>query len=112
MIIFRNAVKAVQCAVSMQKVLKEYNISKIDEEKVLLCVGIGIGKVLKIGDSDVFGAEVNAASKLGEDIAKAWDILITENMKKHAEKLPGLSFEEISESPPGAKKAYRMIYDF
>jgi hypothetical protein len=29
------------------------------------------------GDDDVFGAEVNAASKLGEDTAKAWEILVT-----------------------------------
>lgn len=45
---------------------------------MLLCVGIGYGRVLRIGDLDVFGAEVNAASKLGEDIAKANEVLVTQ----------------------------------
>ena len=43
----------------------------------MLCVGIGHGRVLKIGDSDVFGHEVNLASKLGEDTAKGHEILVT-----------------------------------
>jgi class 3 adenylate cyclase len=37
--------------------------------------------VLKIGD-DVFGDEVNLASKLGEDIAKAGEILMTQSFKE------------------------------
>ncbi|HPG58893.1 MAG TPA: adenylate/guanylate cyclase domain-containing protein, partial [Candidatus Wallbacteria bacterium] len=63
LVIFRNVNKAVRCALEMQGVLKKYNETQSDEEKILLCVGIGFGRVLKIGDSDVFGAEVNAASK-------------------------------------------------
>jgi len=111
MIVFRNVKKAIQCAISMQKILKEYNLGKSDEEKILLCVGLGFGKVLKIGDSDVFGAEVNAASKLGEDIAKSWEILITNNVLEHAKDIPGLSFSEIPEKPPGADKAFKLIYN-
>ncbi|MCE9501977.1 MAG: adenylate/guanylate cyclase domain-containing protein, partial [Leptospira sp.] len=64
LVIFRNAKKAIQCSMRMQETLKKYNVDKIDEEMVLLCVGLGYGKVLKIGDRDVYGAEVNAASKL------------------------------------------------
>ncbi len=110
LVIFRNAVKAIQCAVGMQRVLKEYNSDKADEDRVLLCVGLGYGKMLRIGDSDVFGAEVNAASKLGEDTADAWEILITGAVRERAEGMAGLSFEEIAEVPPGAEKAYRLVY--
>lgn len=39
-------------------------------------VGIGFGRVLVI-DGDLFGEEVNFASKLGEDIATAGEILFT-----------------------------------
>jgi class 3 adenylate cyclase len=39
--------------------------------------GIGFGPVLFI-DGDLFGGEVNRASKLGEDIAKAGEVLPTE----------------------------------
>lgn len=40
-------------------------------------IGIGYGRVLDVGD-DVWGNEVNLASKLGEDLAVAGDILLTE----------------------------------
>ena len=64
MLIFRTVLDAVQCSVKMQKTLKEYNKNKPEHEKVLLCVGIGYGKILRIGYADIFGEEVNAASKL------------------------------------------------
>jgi len=53
-------------------------ISGASRRADLLCVGIGFGDVLRIGDSDVWGREVNAASKLGEDTAKSVEILVTE----------------------------------
>lgn len=110
LIIFRNVKKAIQCAVAMQRELKDYNKNKSDEEKVLLCVGLGYGRMLRIGDSDVFGAEVNAASKLGEDTANAWEILVTKAVKDQANDMADISFEEISDVPPGADKAYRVLY--
>ncbi|MBK8395151.1 MAG: adenylate/guanylate cyclase domain-containing protein [Leptospiraceae bacterium] len=79
MLIFRTVQDAVQCSVKMQKTLREYNKSKPEHEKVLLCVGIGYGKILRIGDTDIFGEEVNAASKLGEDTAKREEILLSKN---------------------------------
>lgn len=82
LVIFRNAGKALQAAVAMQKSLLWYNKDKVEEEQVLLCVGIGYGKVLRIGDVDVFGHEVNSASKLGEDTAKAYEILVTPAVQK------------------------------
>jgi adenylate cyclase len=110
LVIFRNVKKAIQSAISMQRVLKTYNADKPDEEKVLLCVGLGFGRMLRIGDTDVFGAEVNAASKLGEDTAEAWEILVTEAVKTHADGMPDISFEPIKDVPPGAEKAYTTRY--
>ena len=49
------------------------------EQKLLLCIGLGYGKILRTGDTDVWGAEVNAASKLGEDTARGGETLVTEN---------------------------------
>lgn len=112
LVIFRNANKALNASIEMQKAAKAYNKDKIDEEKILLSIGLGFGKVLKIGDSDVFGAEVNAASKLGEDTGKAWEILVTQSFKDFAKDITGISYEEISKTPPGAKKAYKVIYGF
>jgi class 3 adenylate cyclase len=110
LVIFRNIEKALQASITMEKALKNYNKKKTKEEQVLLCVGLGYGKVLKIGDNDVYGAEVNAASKLGEDTARAGEILVTESIKENSNKKSKYKFEEIKTIPPGAKKAYKLIY--
>ena len=81
-----------------------------DEEKVLLCVGIGYGEVLRIGDADIFGAEVNAACKLGEDIAKAGAILITGAGANKARLPPDTRLESIATVPAGADSAHTLIY--
>ncbi len=108
LVIFRNIEKAIKAGIQMEKALTKYNKNKTKEEKVLLCIGLGYGKVLKIGDSEVYGSEVNAASKLGEDTARSGEILVTESVKNLTDKK--YKFEEIKEIPPGAKKAYRLIY--
>lgn len=93
LVIFRNVTKALQGAVAMQRTLLAYNKDKNDEEKVLLCVGVGYGKVLRIGDIDVFGHEVNSASKLGEDTAEAYEILVTPALKEAATEQSEFGFE-------------------
>jgi len=108
LVIFRNVDKAIQSSLRMHEVLHEYNVDKAPEEQILLCVGLGYGKVLRIGDQDVFGSEVNAASKLGEDTAEAWEILVTNSVKDKAEIIPGIQFEELKDAPPGADSAYRI----
>ena len=40
-------------------------------------IGIGYGDLLVIGDEDLFGTEMNLASKLGEDLACAGEILLS-----------------------------------
>ena len=112
LVIFRNVNKAVKCALEMQKTLKKYNEIQTAEEQILLCVGIGFGRVLKIGDTDVFGAEVNAASKLGEDMARAKDILVTESVRNNLTGSAELEFEKIPKPPAGAKAAYKLVYKF
>lgn len=110
MVIFRNVTKAIDCSISMQRILVDYNKDRPDTEKIMLCVGLGFGKMLRIGDRDVYGAEVNASSKLGEDIAKAWQILVTDSVKKAAKNIRDIEFEKIEEIPPGAKEAYSLKY--
>lgn len=42
------------------------------------CIGIGFGDVYEIGPNRAMGDEMNQASKLGEDIARGGEILLTE----------------------------------
>lgn len=111
LVIFRNATKTLQCALAMQEACARYNQMRLDEEKVLLCIGLGCGPVLRIGDTDVFGAEVNAASKLGEDVAKAGEILVTGLFKAASEPLHGVTdYELLTDTPHGTDSAYRVHY--
>lgn len=112
LVIFRNPHKAVGCAVAMQRSLREYNEDRAPETQVLLCVGLGYGDVLRIGDTDVFGAEVNAASKLGEDTAGAYEILVTGALLESALGVDGVrDASALDYQPPGAKSAHRLEYD-
>ncbi len=108
LVIFRKVNKAIQCCLRMQEVLVEYNRDRVEEEKILLCIGLGYGKMLRIGDSDVFGAEVNAASKLGEDTAGAWEILVTGSVKNMCS-MENILFEKLDEAPAGADEAFRIL---
>ena len=110
-VIFRNVQKAIRAAIEMQRTTVRYNAARVPQEHVLLCVGLGFGRVLRIGDADVFGAEVNAASKLGEDIARAHEILVTKAVRDAATSFEGISFEGIDEVPPGAEAAFRVVYE-
>jgi adenylate cyclase len=110
MILFRNPGKALKAVASMQSACVNYNLDKAEEERVLLCAGIGYGRVLRIGDSDVFGKEVNAASKLGEDTAKAGEILVTESVVQAVSAETGLSFTELGDTSAVIGKAYRFKY--
>ena len=110
LVIFRNVQKGLQSAIAMQRALARYDADKSDAEKVLLCVGLGCGQVLRIGDVDVFGEEVNSASKLGEDVAKAWEILVTEAVREQAARIKGVTFEPLEELIAGRTRAYRVVY--
>jgi len=48
-----------------------------EDERVYPCIGIGFGRVIELTD-DLFGDEVNIAFKLGEDIAKKRESLLSE----------------------------------
>lgn len=108
MILFRKPQNAVNCLLDMQKNARKYNQSKDASEKIYLCAGIGYGDILKIDSTDVFGAEINAASKLGEDTAEAGEILVTQNVMDELE--GQYEFQKIEYTPPGAPAAYQLIY--
>ena len=111
MVIFRQPTSALAAAIEMMRRLEAYNVERSAEEQILLCVGLGFGRVLRIGDDDVFGPEVNAASKLGEDIARAREILVTESLRDAvATAFPRVTFEALSDAPPGARAAFRTVY--
>lgn len=108
-VIFRNVQKALHAAIEMQRTTRRYNAEHPEVEHVLLGVGLGFGHVLRIGDADVFGNEVNSACILGETYANGYEILVTRAVRENAGE--EMHFEEFEHVPPGARGAYRLLYE-
>jgi len=108
LVIFRNVQKALHAAVEMQRTVHRYNSDRRPEEHVLLGIGLGFGRLLRIGDAEVFGVEVNSACILGESYAKSYEILVTQAVRDRA--ADELAFEPFAHVPPGAGGAYRVLY--
>lgn len=107
LLLFKKPQQAVRCCVAMQKACQAFSARRAAEEQVILCCGIGYGRILKIGDDDVFGHEVNLASKLGEDVARANEILLTRAVKTALEGA-GLTFEEQQREYAGEQVCWRL----
>jgi class 3 adenylate cyclase len=69
-----DAVKASQEIITR---LNAVNVVLPADRQLYVAFGIGYGKILNIGDEDIFGDEMNLACKLGEDIAERGEILLT-----------------------------------
>ncbi len=105
---FSTVQEALQCSVEMQEACRQYNADLEPAYQILLCVGIGYGRVIRVGDSRLAGGEVNVASKLGEDIAEAYEILISDDARKAAGSVPGLAFTITGMHQPGSPEVYRV----
>lgn len=110
LLLFETPRRAIECAVAMNQRSHAANRGRKPEDRVLLCLGIGYGRVLRVGERDVFGQEVNAASKLGEDTATAGEVLVTEAVRESAGEIPGLSYELTDVRVAGSAQNYRVRY--
>jgi class 3 adenylate cyclase len=105
--IFREPADALRASIEMQRSVRAYNEAKAPTEQVLLGVGLGFGRVLRVAETEVFGVEVNAACILGETYAKGYDILVTEAVRARAGE--DLQFEPFTPVPPGAGAAWKVV---
>jgi len=75
---FPQAIAAARAAILLQRAVYAHNLQLTDHDlHVQYCLGVGFGRVLLL-DDDLFGDEVNVAYKLGEDIARPGEILVSE----------------------------------
>ncbi|MBL8509668.1 MAG: adenylate/guanylate cyclase domain-containing protein [Chitinimonas sp.] len=81
LVLFEQAADALHCALALQAACTAANAGRVAEERIEVCIGLGYGSVLLIDDREVWGAEVNAASKLGEEMAKGGEILATDGFR-------------------------------
>jgi class 3 adenylate cyclase len=80
---FNDVASAVTTSRRVQTELADANKFLPQDWDLYVCIGIGYGEILMVGDDDFYGAEVNYASKLGEDIAESGEIYLTENAYAH-----------------------------
>lgn len=75
--VFPTPLAAVNAAIAMQHAFVASNLVTSDDLDIHISCGIDYGKILVVGNRDCFGDPVNRASKIGEDLAAAGEILIT-----------------------------------
>jgi adenylate cyclase len=80
--VFPDTLSAVHAAIALQLAFDASNLLTSDDFDVHIACGIDQGKILIVGDEDCFGDAVNRACKLGEDIAAAGEILVTQDAIK------------------------------
>ncbi|MCC7357371.1 adenylate/guanylate cyclase domain-containing protein [Candidatus Uhrbacteria bacterium] len=104
--VFQNTDDALHASLQIQHDLEVANLATPDESDVHVSIGIGYGPTLLACD-DMYGNELNLASKLGEDVAERGEILITSAAKKSLKKK--FSFESFPLTISGVTmKAYRL----
>jgi len=81
---FPEPAAAVLAAITIQHAIAAANLLTPEDMNIHVCVGIDYGKIL-IMEDDMFSEAVNRACKLGEDIGRADEILIT---KEASELIP------------------------
>lgn len=78
---FPDPASAVRAAVAVQRRLRVYNRGKKDAEQFHACIGIHTGRAIQLED-DLYGACVNVAAKIGEDLADKAEILVTGDVSR------------------------------
>ncbi len=82
--LFADVSDAVAAAREVVERLDSANLVLPEDRRLYASIGIGWGAILNIDNDDIFGDEVNLASKLGEDVAERGMIVLTEAARARA----------------------------
>ena len=74
---FDDVPQALAAARAIQHSLDAANTFLPEDWDLHAGIGIGYGPLLLIGDHDLYGSEMNVASKLGEDVAGRGEVLLS-----------------------------------
>jgi adenylate cyclase len=108
--VFPTAKAAVLAALEVQRVVGEANRERPPESRMAVGIGLGYGKLLRIGRENVFGDQMNLASRLGEDIAEAGEVLATDAVVAEVrDQLPGLDPEPRTTRQSGVEIPYHLL---
>jgi class 3 adenylate cyclase len=109
--VFPDPLTAVHAAIAMQHAFSSENLLTSDDLDIHISCGIDYGKILIVGHEDCFGDPVNRASKMGEDLAVAGEILITKEAMEMIPPGTGIQAREMNVSISGITiPAYLIEY--
>jgi class 3 adenylate cyclase len=93
--LFETPNSALDAAFEIHRRVDQFNRSGLASEfPTKCCIGIGFGDVYAIGPNLAQGDEMNRASKLGEDIARANETLVTERTFDALKKRSDIRFDK------------------
>ena len=108
---FPDPLSAVQTAIIYNHTLRAMNLTTPKDLDIHSGIGIDYGKFLLIQQVDLWGEPVNFASKLGEDIAKAGQILVTKRAMDMISKDAGIKCKSLTVKSSGLKiKAVEILF--
>lgn len=107
--VFPDPLSAVHAAIAMQHAFRAENLLTSDDLDIHISCGIDYGKILVVGREDCFGDPVNRASKMGEDLAVAGEILITKEAMLMIPSEAGIKAREMNISISGLTVPAFMI---
>jgi len=106
---FPSASEAFAAAAAMIRAAEELNRSLDEDSRVHMCIAVGWGHILELQD-DFFGDEVNITFKLGEDIARPGEVLVTESaMARLAVEGTSIGGQEVTTEVGRVRVTYRRI---
>jgi len=92
--LFHEPNAAVDAAFEVHRRIQRFNESPLaSENPTQCCAGVGFGRAFAIGPNLAQGDEMNRASKLGEEFARANETLITERTYAAVENRDDICFE-------------------
>ena len=92
---FASVVSAVDCAVDVQREMRNRNAAIPEERRIEFRIGINLGDVIVDGD-DIFGDGVNVASRI-EGVAKPGGVSVSGNVRENLGNKLDLIFEDAGE---------------
>ena len=94
--LFAQVGDAVAAAREITRRLEAANVVLPASRRLYSSVGVGYGPILVPDDEDLFGDEVNLASKLGEDVAGQGEVLLTEAARARLDATVSTTEERVS----------------
>jgi adenylate cyclase len=106
--LFDDVGDAIDACREVRRRLESANVILPADKELYASMGIGHGPVLNIENIEIYGNEVNLASKLGEDIAMLGEILLTPGAREEMRK-SDVRLEERTVSVSGLELAYYAV---